>query len=954
MNQEFKGTLKIELDENALSAKLRFTPDDKAGKHNIDSIRQLLQKENIVFGLNEVALKDAIQDFAEALEEVLSEPIAEGEEYNPGEGNVYIFSGMNLSPELNPVAEKIRSLNKAPKVYKTIRTTVKRDKRVKDKGLFKGSKEKIITVEEQIERKVAVDVSSEILEMGLFRKNDLICALKSFSGARKNGKNVFGQEIEPPPLAKEQYLLGRNIRKEKTDFFAETDGFVRIGENWIDLVPFSVHSWSVYVSENKADCFLSIQSGHKAAPVPSVSIIREAIGKLGYPSENLLGDDRISRLVREACQSGGKQEFCLTEDKDGEYEIEVNSLAIEANLHMRKGSGKGKKLDIRKIWAEVAGMKIKDFETERIKKEILDFNSSNRFETSILLARGEAPERGKDRVLNVDTQYIKKDEMQFILERMDHLKKTPNSFQDFPKDSIEQMALVKKGSQIFHLGKKSEGKNGRDIYGKSIPGIAGNDPVVRVYENINIQEGNAIAAIDGILDYSGKHSVYSLRVRKHKDARVLVTVSENKMTASISVLPPEGSGALPTKEILLNTLEEKGVEKGVSQEALNSILEQTGREELVTDVTVAESLIPYHGGKALKFLVDIQIGSESVLVVEEDDRIAEILTPGKDDSAGYNVLGESIFKDNQEISADGGIKEKEEEGKLYLKAVDKGLLTLEGNRLFVNSKRVVQGDLSRSTGNLQFPGTVEIMGSVLSGIYVNAGKDLKVRDVVEAALLSSNGSVLIGKGIKGDRKAVVRANKNINLGFAENSNLMSNGTINFKKSLMNCQIKCNGKILSKGNETRIIGGFIKSKNGLTAGSIGSERGTPTFISFGQDYLVEDQINVITKEIEQFNEKLKAIEEMMSLAEIKKQQQKLIALRKKKVQYLKLQEKKVVKNFLMKDKFELHFDSEIRVSGTLYAGTVFESHGRKLEIKDNMTSVTIYFDSNTGRIAVKKS
>ena len=286
-------------------------------------------------------------------------------------------------------------------------------------------------------------------------------------------------------------------------------------------------------------------------------------------------------------------------------------------------------------------------------------------------------------------------------------------------------------------------------------------------------------------------------------------------------------------------------------------------------------------------------------------------------------------------------------------AVEKGLFTIEDNILQIRNKKVINGDLSRNIGNIQFPGTVEINGSVLSGVYVNAGNDLKVREVVEAALLSSNGSILIGKGIKGDRKAVVRSNQNINLGFAENTNLMSIGNISYKKAFMNCQIKCNGKIISQGKDTKIIGGSIKTKNGLTADSIGSERGIQTMISFGQDYLVEDQINVMTKEIAQINSQLKSLEEMMSMAEHKMQKNKLFAMRKKKIQLLKIQEKKIVKNFLMKDKFEVHFDSEIRVNGTVFAGTVFESHGRKLDIKENLTSVVISFDSRSGKIITKK-
>ncbi|OQY33286.1 MAG: hypothetical protein B6241_08440 [Spirochaetaceae bacterium 4572_59] len=475
-----------------------------------------------------------------------------------------------------------------------------------------------------------------------------------------------------------------------------------------------------------------------------------------------------------------------------------------------------------------------------------------------------------------------------------------------------------------------------------------------MYENINLQEGKAISGIDGILDYSSRNTIYSFRVRKHMDARILVSVSEDKMKALLSIIPAVGSGCLPTKSSLMTVLGENGIVEGISEEILNSILERSGREELVTDEIVAQGLIPFQESEALKFLIDIQADQEVLIPVEAGDVIAEIVSCEDGDSIGLNVLGEPLSEDeNKSLKVDEHFKIKEDETGKQLIAGVKGLICIEENRLIIKSKKVFKGDVSRTNGNIQFPGTIEIIGSVLSGIYINAGNDLKVRDVVEASLLSSSGSILIGRGVKGDRKAVLRSNKDINLGFAENSNLMSNGNILYKKALMNCQIKCNGKILSQAEGTRIIGGRIKVKNGLSADSIGSERGAVTFISFGQDYLVEDQINVMDREIEQLNSHLESLELMMKTAEHKGQQKKLMGLRKKKIQYLKVQEKKVVKNFLMKDKFELHFDSEIKVSGTIFPGTVFESHGRKLEINERITSQTVFFDSETGKISIKQ-
>ena len=152
--------------------------------------------------------------------------------------------------------------------------------------------------------------------------------------------------------------------------------------------------------------------------------------------------------------------------------------------------------------------------------------------------------------------------------------------------------------------------------------------------------------------------------------------------------------------------------------------------------------------------------------------------------------------------------------------------------------------------------------------------------------------------------------------------------------------------------TRIIGGSIKTRNGLDTGIIGSEREVKTHISFGQDYLVEDQINVVAREIDSINEQLPEIDLQLKSADERGQQKKLMALRKKKVQMLKILEKKGIKSFFLKEKFEIHHESEIRVNNTIFPGVTFESHGRTLEVKEKLTSVTVYFDSSTGKIKTK--
>jgi len=953
MSIEFRGKIRIETDEKWLSAKIHFTPISTANALDLKSLHDLLEKEGVVYGIDEEKLEAAAKEFSESMEPYLSDVIAAGTEAKAGTGIGYDFSPFHIPENIQVIADKIKRMNKAPVIYKTIKVSVNRDKRVKDKGLFKNSREKIVTVQEEEEKKIRVEVSPNVLDIGYFEEGSVICTISSSSGEETVGSDIRGNKLIPPDIVEGDFWTGNNILTEKTQIIAKESGFVRRGKNWLDLITFKNHKWTVRLSENKADCYIDIVAGHQAAPPPMLSDIKRAISELGVSQDSLLDDQDITQLLKSGSRSGGAQSFCLTRDKDGSYEIEINSLSTEAYLHLYKGSGSGNSLDLKQAWNAVLGLKIQNLEVSRVKKEILDFNRSDNKEISIFLARGEDPRRGDDREIVLEAEFLPEEEVRIIKDRIKDLKNLPPSFRDFPSVEIEKMAKVKKGMKLFHLGQQKGGKDGKDIFGNTIKAIEGNDPNLNFYENINMQDGVATSQIDGILDLSTSNSSYSLRVREHEDAKIIISLSDNNMTAYASFLSPQGSGLPISGERIKTALSEKGIIKGILEEEILKISQWSEEGRIVTDHPVAEGKIPFQGEQSLKFLVDIEPGKKDKVPVDQGDLIAELEQQGEDDNKGYNVLGEELYSENDKgLERESNVLQIEEEGKVVLKAGAKGLLCIENGRIYIKEKMSIRGDVNRTGGNIKFPGSIVISGSVLSGIFVNAGKDLTVLEVVEASLLSAGGSIAIGKGVKGERKAVLRAGVNISLGFAESTNLMVNGSLKVGKALMNCIVKCNGQIISEGDKTRIIGGSLKVKSGLTTGSLGSESEVKTLISFGQDYLVEDQINVSSKEIEMINEQLREIESHLKLAEEKRNQKKIMALRKKKVQILKILEKKGIKNFFLKEKFEIHYDSMIKVHNEIFPGVIFESHGRTLAVKEKLSSVIIYFDSSTGKINTK--
>ena len=75
----------------------------------------------------------------------------------------------------------------------------------------------------------------------------------------------------------------------------------------------------------------------------------------------------------------------------------------------------------------------------------------------------------------------------------------------------------------------------------------------------------------------------------------------------------------------------------------------------------------------------------------------------------------------------------------------------------------------------------------------------------------------------------------------------------------------------------------------------------TSISFGQNYLVSDQINVCEKEVEKIKEEVAKIDELMK--RISTTDPKIHELRRKKLELLKKNDKLTVRIFTLKEQYE---------------------------------------------------
>ncbi len=144
------------------------------------------------------------------------------------------------------------------------------------------------------------------------------------------------------------------------------------------------------------------------------------------------------------------------------------------------------------------------------------------------------------------------------------------------------------------------------------------------------------------------------------------------------------------------------------------------------------------------------------------------------------------------------------------------------------------------------------------------------------------------------------------------------------------------------------------KLSLAAMNIGSEREVPTEIFFGQDILVQDELERERRQADRLKARNAEIE--VSMRRLERQSgsdpqalEKLRAEKRHNLQLLQMHSKRI---FILQERFEQHFPSEIVVRGVVYPGVLLNSHSRQREIKTALREVVFYFNTTTGRIEEK--
>lgn len=903
----------------------------------------------------------------------------------------YRWNIADIPEELKKDGEWLLSKACEPRITVKKKERVRVEKLVEKKGVLpfgKGKTEKLKAWETR-EREEKIPVDPEILETGWAEKGRILAVLEENEEKKEKakkeempGRTVDGELIQPSEEEDGEMYPGRGVKRVGNELRAELSGFVRRGRNWVEILPFEHHDWSLGVSKDQASCFLSFSPGKKDAPPPKAEKIIDEAKRRGFSEEELFPAAALQKLLTASIhQQKPLKNYPITRERDAWFKIETSEDKLKGTLSIGKGSGKGKPLVLKEVGEAIRKSRFKGMDLEKIKQDLLDFyKGPMRVLEAYVLAEGRAPGLGTKQKLEFSCSFVKEEGLGELKKafaapvagagaedgRSGHIE----SLEKFPLEKVSRMAFVRVGDEVASIVGTDKGDNGIDVFGSVLPGLPGEAPPLELGENLLTKGNKIVANENGILDLIELEGKIFMRVRPYREAVIEVELSADKMEGYISLEESMGFAEPLSIEQVNRVLEQQKLLKGIDQEALSEALLRAKNGEVVERVRIAEGRAPVQRGKSgrIRFHLRLAEGNkvrigkngkadfrthDEITTVEKGQLIAELSPPVFADEEGWDVTGKVITPERvQGIELNIGENIRREEGsdgsvKLY--AEKDGELEYDGKSIRIHELHQVAGDVDMKSGNIKFPGTVEIRGNVRRGFYVMAGLDINVAGTVEGALLSAGASIHIGQGVVGGNKAVLRAKEHIRAQFAEESILMSVGDTEIKNSCLRCEIKCNGTVRITGERGAIVGGKVFTKHGIVAKNLGNAKGVPTTISFGQDYLIADKIEQHEKEIGRLKDEISRLDSLMQEYEQKRRKEGLEDLRSEKLRNLKMIEKRSMRLFTLRERFEEHFDSSIIVQDTLYPGVVIESHGRFFEVKEARKGLVITFNQENGKI-----
>lgn len=356
-----------------------------------------------------------------------------------------------------------------------------------------------------------------------------------------------------------------------------------------------------------------------------------------------------------------------------------------------------------------------------------------------------------------------------------------------------------------------------------------------------------------------------------KSERIRVSLSRDYRNASVQIFRTENDPK-PTLSEVTAALRAEGVVHGVDESDLIKALEAASG----TRVVVAQATEPKHGCDGIiqlkiqaargapKELEDGSVDYKDLGLVRNirKGQILAVKEPALPGRPGIDVRGRPLPPPEvKDPPLEGGKNTAvTPDGTKLVSLIDGHLrVEREGTKRplpHVDETFILKKEVGVATGNIDCIGHCLIGGGVADGFKVVANGNITIKGTVEGAeIISRTGEVILERGIRGNGRGKVLAQKRVQARFSENARIECEGEIAVQEHAYHSELLSRGSIVIAGPPGVMLGGRCAFMDRFDATELGSPTEPKTRLYFG-DWVSEES----SKRIRQIDKELALLEE----------------------------------------------------------------------------------------------
>jgi uncharacterized protein (DUF342 family) len=400
----------------------------------------------------------------------------------------------------------------------------------------------------------------------------------------------------------------------------------------------------------------------------------------------------------------------------------------------------------------------------------------------------------------------------------------------------------------------------------------------------------------------------TMTVAQRRDGEFTLTVSDDVMTATLTLIPPQGGAA--KGPAVIDAMREQGIVNGILQSELNAALAAGVCEKLL----IAQGEWPVEGSPC--YFTSLLEDNEEEEEEEEEDE-SEEGEEGEEEDDRFSIIkfrdlgflllvnpGDHLMRRTPPVAGTSGVDikgnpvparpmhelrfnekilgaEPDPEDPNLLVATTSGQPVVMNAGVTVNPVVEVE-NVDLTTGNIEFNGTITIKGDIKAGMVLKVTGDVIVKGLVEAAEIHAGGNVSVTGGIIGHAatqastlstaaaqpfaNARVICQGSLQALFVESAYIQAGESILIKGNARQSEMYAGAQIaVGKGSGNKIgqiVGGKTHATNLIHAAWAGTSNGTRTDLQVGSDPFLATQLAnaeaIYKKKLEEIDQVIKLL------------------------------------------------------------------------------------------------